>query len=64
MTVKDIISKIKYKDTIVRINFQNTNDYFEYMKKDCDLLCNSILNMEVEELVPLERRIEIYVILS
>lgn len=62
MTVKDILSKIKYKDTIIRINIED--DYFEYYKKDDDLLSNNILNMEVSEIIPLERRIEIYVVLS
>ncbi len=62
MTVKDILSKIKYKDTIIRININD--DYFEYCKKDCNLLSNNILNMKVNELVPLERRLEIYVALS
>lgn len=62
MTVKDILSKIKYKDTIIRINIED--DYFEYYKKDDDLLSNNILNMEVSEIIPLERRIEIYGILS
>lgn len=62
MTVKDILSKIKYKDTIIRINIDD--DYFEYNKKECNLLSNNILNMKVEEIIPLERRLEIYVILS
>lgn len=62
MTVKDILSKIKYKDTIIRINVDD--DYFEYTRKECDLLSNNILNMKVEEMIPLERRLEIYVVLS
>lgn len=59
MTVKDILSKIKYKDTIIRINIDD--DFFQYTKKECDLLSNDILNMKVEEIIPLERRLEIYV---
>lgn len=58
MTVKDILSKIKYKDTIIRINIED--DYFEYCKKDCNLLSNTILNMEIKEIIPLERRLEVY----
>lgn len=59
MTVKDIISKIKYKDTIIRINIDD--DYFEYLKRDYNLLSNTILNSMVKEIVPLERRLEIYI---
>lgn len=59
MRVKDILSKIKYKHTIIRINIED--DYYEYYKKDCNLLSNTILNMEIKEIIPLERRIEIYV---
>lgn len=59
MTVKDILSTIKYKDTIIRINIDD--DFFQYTKKECDLLSNDILNMKVEEIIPLERRLEIYV---
>lgn len=59
MTIKDILSKIKYKDTIIRINIDD--DFFQYTKKECDLLSNDILNMKVEEIIPLERRLEIYV---
>ena len=59
MTVKDVLSTIKYKDTIIRINIDN--DYFEYTKRECNLLSNTILNMKVEEMIPLERRLEIYV---
>lgn len=62
MTVKDILSTIKYKDTIIRININD--DYFEYTRRECDLLSNNILNMKVEEMIPLERRLEIYVVLS
>lgn len=58
MKVKDILSKIKYKDTIIRINIEN--DFFEYYKKDCNLLSNTILNMEIKEIIPLERRLEVY----
>lgn len=59
MKVKDILSKIKYKDTIIRINIDE--DYFQYNKKECELLSNTILNMEINEIIPLERRLEIYV---
>lgn len=59
MTVKDILSIVKYKDTIIRINIDD--DFFQYTKKECDLLSNDILNMKVEEIIPLERRLEIYV---
>lgn len=62
MTVKDILSIIKYKDTIIRINVND--DYFEYTRKECNLLSNTILNMKVKEIIPLERRLEIYVVLS
>ena len=58
MRIKDILSIIKYKDTIIRINFKD--DYFEYCRKDCDLLSNTLLNMEIKEIIPLERRLEIY----
>lgn len=62
MIVKDILSKVKYKDTIIRINIDD--DYFEYTKRESNLLSNDILNMEVDEIVPLERRLEIYGVLS
>lgn len=62
MTVKDILSKIKYKDTIIRINVED--DFFQYSRQECNLLSNTILNMKVEEIIPLERRLEIYGILS
>lgn len=62
MTVKDILSTIKYKDTIIRININD--DFFQYTKRECDLLSNDVLNMEIEEMIPLERRLEIYVVLS
>lgn len=59
MTVKDILSKIKYKDTIIRINIDD--DFFQYPRRECNLLSNTMLNMEVKEIIPLERRLEIYV---
>lgn len=62
MTVKDVLSTIKYKNTIIRINIDD--DYFEYTRQECDLLSNSILNMKIKEMIPLERRLEIYGILS
>ncbi len=61
MKVKEILKLIKYKDTIIRINLSHTNDYFEYTRSNCDLLCNSILDLEIDEIIPLERRLEIYV---
>lgn len=60
MKVKDIIKLITYKDVIIRINLKD--DYFEYKKRDCSLLSNTILNLEVKEILPLERRLEVYTI--
>ena len=62
MTVKDVLSIIKYKDTIIRINIED--DFFQYPRRECNLLSNTILNMKVKEIIPLERRLEIYGILS
>lgn len=59
MKVKDLLKTIKYKDTIIRVNTKD--DCYEYLKKDCDLLSYTILNMIINEIVPLERRVEIYV---
>ena len=58
MKVKDIIDKITYKNTIIRVNVKD--DYFEYLKKDCEFFSNTILNLDVKEILPLERRLEIY----
>ena len=60
MKVKDIIKIITYKDTIIRVNVED--DYFEYLKRDCNLFSNTILNLEVKAILPLERRLEIYTI--
>ncbi len=59
MKVKELLKLIKYKDTIIRINIGD--NYYEYTRKDCDLLSNTILNMYIHEIIPLERRLEIYV---
>lgn len=60
MKVKDVIKIITYKDTIIRVNVED--DYFEYLKRDCNLFSNTILNLEVKAILPLERRLEIYTI--
>lgn len=59
MKVKELLKLIKYKDTIIRINIQD--DYFEYTKGDSDLISDYVLNYKIDEIIPLERRLEIYV---
>lgn len=59
MKVKELIELIKYKDTIIRINIED--DYFEYTKSNSDLISDYILNCKIDEIIPLERRLEIYI---